>query len=391
MTKTTAAHHSALRSRLRGLAMLFLVAGIGLLGRQSAALGSVILLTNRSPDVIPFKVEKQGGGDHEMKLYPQDVISLIVQGPCRMSFDNGKGIQPYLLKPNTIYFFGHIQDGSGTLDVQELGLTLPSGKQNLEAEDEEEVQNGIHLERTEDVGTLTVKIMVDHKEPALQQVWEKRLRKRMAAASKILEETCRLKLDVVEVGRWNSEKADDFEDALKEFEAEAIPKDIDLVIGFTSRYVSKRGRIRLGGTYGLFRRHILIREQHPNTTAPERLEVLLHEIGHTLGAVHSPEDVSVMRPNLADDKANAAGFRIAFDPVNALAMNLVSESWRFDNARKIEHMSLQTRLGLMNVYSLMSEAMPGDNSTRGYLNQIGRTFRKSGPRLPRLITDLPPP
>lgn len=351
----------------------------------------VILLTNRSPDAIPIVVDKQGGGDHEMKVYPQDIVPLIADGPVSLAFDTGSGWRKYQLKPNTIYFFGRVQGESGRLDMQELGLAMKGRPRLGGAAGDAEVVPGINVEKTEDVGTITVKIMVDDAEKALQKVWEKRLRGRMEAASAILEHTCRLKIKVVDVGRWKSEQAADFEKALKEFEREAIPENIDLVIGFSGKYVSRRGRIKLGGTYGLFRRHILIRDHRPNMTEMEQIEVLLHEIGHTLGAVHSPEDVSVMRPNLADDRANNVGFRVAFDPVNSLAMNLISEAWRFDNARSVKQLSPASRYGLMNVYALLNRALPSDPASVGYLRQIAASYRRQGPRPPRRITDLPPP
>ena len=384
-------HTTSINRRFARWAAVFLLATLGWSCGSPRALAEVILLTNRSPTAIPITVDKQGGGTYEMKVYPQDIVPLIVKGPVKLVFDTGRGRKTYQLKPNTIYFFGQVQGGPNMLDMQELGLTMPGRGRFGKASRDKEVVNGISVDRTKDVGTITVKIMVDHAEAGLQDVWEKRLRARMEKASKILKHTCRLRLKVVDVGRWKSDDAADFEAALKEFEREAIPQNIDLVIGFTSRYVSKSGNVRLGGTYGLLRRHILIREHQKKMTEPERLEVLLHEIGHTLGAVHSPEEVSIMRPKLADNQANSVGFRIAFDPVNAMAMNLVSEAWRFDEARNIKQFGSQTRFGLMNVYALMSRAMPRDRSSAGYLREIRNTYRKNGPRPPRLITDLPPP
>lgn len=382
---------SLVLGRSHRLLAVLVVAWIATWCAGSQAWGDVILLTNRSADAIPITVNKQGGGEHDLKLYSQDVLPLISNGPVKLAFNNGRRIKRYVLKPNTIYFFGRVQGSSGVLDIQELGLAMPGRLGSKQSSDEDEIVDGINVEKTENIGTLTVKIMVDHAEAGTQDVWEKRLRARMEAASEILMHTCRLRLKVVEVGRWQSENAAEFDEALNEFEREAIPKDIDLVIGFTGRYVSRSGKVKLGGTYGLFRRHILIREHQPKTTEQERLEVLLHEIGHTLGAVHSPEGVSVMRPNLADDRANSVGFRIAFDPVNAMAMNLISEAWRFDKARSIKKLGSSSRVGLMNVYALMNQAMPRDKSTVGYLREIANTYRKSGPAPPRLITDLPPP
>ena len=74
--------------------------------------------------------------------------------------------------------------------------------------------------------------------------------------------------------------------------------------------------------------HILVREWSATMSEPEREEVLLHEVGHYLGAVHSPDPVSVMRPVLADNQAIRTKFQIGFDPVNTLLINLVSEEIR---------------------------------------------------------------
>jgi len=381
--------------RLWGMLGFLVMLAIGGFLAAPSCCADVILLTNRSPDSINLVVSKQGGGYHKMKIYPQDILPLIVQGPVELAFDTGAGMKDYDLKPNTIYFFGRIQgarENGPQVDMQELGLTMPSTRRNgrpLGAENRKPVP-GVNVEKTEKVGTITVKIMVDEGEASLRSVWEKRLRERMEAASKILEQTCRLRLEVIGTGRWKSENAGNFDAALKEFEEEVAPEKADLVIGFTSKYVSRVGRIKLGGTYGLFRRHILIREHLRKTSEAERLEVLLHEIGHTLGCTHSPEEVSVMRPKLADDRANSAGFRIAFDPINALAMNLVSEGWRYNDARTVKQLPISNRIGLMNVYSLLRQAMPKDSSTVNYLRTVATSYPKPGPKLPKIITDLPP-
>src|SRR5437588_195180 len=51
---------------------------------------------------------------------------------------------------------------------------------------------------------VTVKVLVDQAEPLEQEAWEPRLRKRVAAASAILERQCRVKLEVEAVGTWES-------------------------------------------------------------------------------------------------------------------------------------------------------------------------------------------
>ena len=80
--------------------------------------------------------------------------------------------------------------------------------------------------------------------------------------------------------------------------------------------------------------YILMREWTP-TTEPGRLEVLLHELGHYLGAVHSPEPTSVMRRKLGDGRSVSLRFPVGFDPLNTLAMNLVVGELRAGRKRSL--------------------------------------------------------
>ena len=65
----------------------------------------------------------------------------------------------------------------------------------------------------------------------------------------------------------------------------------------------------------------------------ERLEILVHELGHFLGAVHTADGNSVMRPALGDRRARGRSFRIGFDAPNTLAMNLVADELRSRRCR----------------------------------------------------------
>ena len=44
--------------------------------------------------------------------------------------------------------------------------------------------------------------------------------------------------------------------------------------------------------------------------------MLVHELGHFLGAVHSAESRSVMRPNIGDRQERVRSFHIGFDAPN---------------------------------------------------------------------------
>src|SRR5205085_7080037 len=109
-----------------------------------------------------------------------------------------------------------------------------------------------------------------------------------------------------------------FDKTLAEFEQNVKPEPARLAIGFTSQYEVPRGAFHLGGTRGPLHTHVLVREWSKHISEPERMEVLLHELGHFLGAVHSPAPDSVMRSILGDRIARVKDFRITFDPVNVL-------------------------------------------------------------------------
>ena len=116
-----------------------------------------------------------------------------------------------------------------------------------------------------------------------------------------MERDCRLRLQVVGVGAWESDnRIQEFAKSIVEFEQKAKPGRHTLAIGFTSQYALTRGRFHLGGIRAPLATHLLVREWSQVISEAERLEVLLHELGHFLGAAHRPDADSVMRPILAD-------------------------------------------------------------------------------------------
>ena len=121
-----------------------------------------------------------------------------------------------------------------------------------------------------------------------------------------------------------------------------------------------RGRIHMAGTRGPLHAHILVREGSPQINEAERLEFLVHELGHYLGAAHSPERQSVMRPVLGDKRAGRSDFHIQFDPVNALAMAMITEEMRRSNISKVSQLQYVTRQRLEQIYRELARTMPED-------------------------------
>ena len=118
-------------------------------------------------------------------------------------------------------------------------------------------------------------------------------------------------------------------------------------------------------------RHILLREWSQYVSEPERLELLVHEVGHFLGAVHSPETDSVMRVILGDKQARVKAFQIHYDPLNTLAMNLVADEWReHPPLHSIFEVSPDTRERLRLVYEAISQTLPTDPAAPQYLHML---------------------
>jgi hypothetical protein len=187
-----------------------------------------------------------------------------------------------------------------------------------------------------------------------------------------MEKYCRVGLGVVAVGTWNSDNAtNDFIASLVEFEREVPPSPARLAIGFTSQWEMARGRIHMAGTRGPLHTHILVREANPQIGESERLEYLLHELGHYFGASHSPERTSVMRPVLGDKQAGRSAFRIGFDPVNALVIAMVGEDMRRRNAVRLADLSNDTKRRLRQIYTELSRSLPDDPAGQHYVQLMG--------------------
>jgi hypothetical protein len=211
--------------------------------------------------------------------------------------------------------------------------------------------------------TVPVKILSDDEEPRVQKVWERAIRRRLAAASDIFEQCCRVRFQVVAVGSWVSDPGiREFPQSLAEFERKVDAAPARLAIGFTGRYKWVPGEKHAGGTRAALASHILVREAFRQISEPARLELLVHELGHYLGAAHTPDTASVMRPVLGDRRSCARSFRIGFDASNTLAMYLIAEELRSHPLTRLSQLSPQVKWPLRSIYASQAKAMPDDTS-----------------------------
>jgi Matrixin len=329
--------------------------------RLPAARADVVVLANHTAARVTAEIKPVTDRAFTLTLPVGDVVPVFSDGRVRIEFSTREGTKRYLLDANSAYFFGVA--GNGRLDLQKIGLG-----------DDATSAQGRPLPGSASsapIGTIPVKILVDEEEPAKQIVWERQLRKRIDAASDILEKHCKLRLKVVAVGTWNSDnKTTDFFEALTEFEHEVNAFPARVAIGFTNQYHAQQGRIHLAGTRGPLQQHILIREWAQHVSEPERLELLVHELGHFLGASHSPESNSVMRPVLGDRQVLHAGFQIRFDPVNTLIMSLIGEEIRRRGVQDFSALTPGTKRRLRQIYGALSLAYPEDPASHEFVHIV---------------------
>ena len=348
------------------LILVGLLAG-GLVGPASAR-AAVVVLDNRAADKVDFTIRQADGRETRHTLVPGESTPMAVTSPVGIVFDAQGQLRHYSLQANNIYCFVNRDQ---TLDLSELALPAPDGASLQPAKPSGSGTPATSPGRPNPAYTIPVKILVDDQEPRVRAIWEKELRKRMAAASEIFDHYCRVRFQVVAVDTWIADKGiHDFNQSVAEFERKVRPAPARIAIGFTGRYKWVPGEIHVGGTRGPLRPHILIRGQLIQVSEPEKLEVLVHELGHFMGAAHSAEGTSVMRPTLGDHLSCVRGFHIGFDAPNTLAMYLLAEELGRRPLFRLSQLSPETKASLRRVYASLAKELPDDPAAPKYLELL---------------------
>jgi hypothetical protein len=351
----------ARRRLLQSIALLTALVVVALVP-SNAARGDVIVLANRIDRALPVRFTPVAGVAQQVMIPPGDVVPLFLDGKGHVEFSSPGAPKRYLLDANCAYYIGRASDGR--IDLQKIGL----GEDGTAMQGRSLPGSATGAQSV----TIGVKILVDEEEPARRAHWERRLRRRIEAASAILEKCCRVRLQVVAVETWNSDNSiNDLHGSLAEFEREVAPSPARVAIGFTGQYQVVRGRTHMAGTRGPLHSHILVREGSPEISEPEKLEFLVHELGHFLGASHSPERGSVMRPVLGDNRAGRSDFRIQFDPVNALVVAMIGEEMRRSRITRISDLEADTKRRLRQIYTELARSLPDDPAGFHYMQLIG--------------------
>nr|NIP85526.1 hypothetical protein [Planctomycetales bacterium] len=306
------------------LPLALLVVMIGLPPRRSAA--GTAIVANRTRDTIQFAVADREGRWRKLTLKPRQLVPIPVaaQAPCRLTSPSGP--RSYQLMADSLYLARADDDQQpylqqivfGPLSAVKAAPRSPAGADWTSSAP----------------GTIRARLFVDDEDHRRGHVWQPKVKQRIARANQVLEYFCRMRIEIEGFDRWESDdQLKDFSEALTDFEKTASRGTADVAIGFTSQFPITQKMPHAGGTRGPLRSHILIREYGLQASEVERLEILLHELGHFLGAAHSPDRGSLMRTVLGDGQANLRSFRVTYDPYNVLAMNIVADQWRQRQAR----------------------------------------------------------
>jgi len=316
------------------------------------ATAAVAVLSNRTAQTVT--VEVLGGTAKWVTLGSGDSRPVFFDRSARIRYGDGLEQQTAVLEPSCAYY----------LSLGPAGRGLHFGKIGLGPSDTEESSPEVPVQRRtppDQTVTIPVKILVDDDEPTHQSIWEERLRARVAKASEVLHSHCGVRFDVVAVEKWESDDShNDFHRTFREFEQKVSPHPGQLAIGFSSQYQISRGQVHMGGSRGPLHPYILLKERSPKVLEPERLELLVHELGHFLGASHSPEPHSAMRPMIEGGRMRFVGSRIQFDPVNTLLMSLVVDEVRSRQVRNVAQIAPATKRRMQEIYEVLKLALPDD-------------------------------
>ncbi len=344
------------------------------------ASGSFVVITNRTNIPVAFSILPLAsqGVAQTCQLATSDCRPFVIAGTVKLTFAGGAGSRDYGITPNGMYYIHRNEQQQ--LELGQIGTPGPDNSEPTPAAITKMFDQASAAD-IEYPAVIPVKILYDDQEVSQPAAWEQRVRRRLEAASQLLRRQCFATFKVVAVERW--QPAPDVADVralLAEFERNVERSPGRLAIGFSGRPFRVPLDGHLGGTRGPLHSHLIVREWAIENTESERLELLVHELGHFLGAAHSPETNSVMRPALGDRQARAAQFRLVFDPLNTLAMCLVSRELQLRPHVRMASIEPEIKRQLQRIYAGIHEALPRDPAATDLIRQLHQPLEETGER-----------
>lgn len=320
---------------------------------------AVVTVLNATSQEVVFTVEHKKEKPAEIRVAAGEVKAVAVgREPVLRVTLNGKPAA-FTLDPYTPYLFVEPKAGEVAFSGVELAAALP----NLD-----DVPL-VPVARKPLV--IPVRLYADDANQRTKEAWEKQLRGRFAAAADVFAKQAGITFEVAEVGEWASDaKSADLATARGDFEAKAVAKANTRAIGFRSRAVPGEEFASCGEPGSS---HVLIREGKPKTE-DERVEVLVQQLGRTLGAVPSPDRGSVMRAKLGDGQATRSTFRVQFDPINLLVVHIWAEELAAGRGPKFAELGPAAQRRLQVLYKTLAgihaEMKTGDTQAQEYADRL---------------------
>lgn len=323
-----------------------------------AARAAVVVLANRTKESVALTALADDLPPNRVSLAAGEARPIFAERSIRVRANPPGAAREIPLDLGCAYFVAP-GDGAGPLRVARIPLGEPPGRPLP--------SDGGRTNYLPTAGEITVKILVDDDEYRPRPAWEAEIRQRIDRASAILAAHAGVRLKVVDVGTWDSDDLDsDFFRSLTEFEREVRAAPAQLAIGFSSQYEIQQGRVHMGGTRGPLHSHILVKERARNVLESERLALLVHELGHLLGATHSARPTSIMRPVLGPGQQRAADATIGFDAPNTLLMSMLGEEIRRRGVREYSEVSPTTLRRMGEIYAALEPELPNDPATANF-------------------------
>jgi|GEM_PF-1035590 len=341
---------------LQGVGLLVGVIGIGWAG---LAEGATVVLANRASRPVQLVVRLSSGHTGQATLPPGRLMVLPVGEAAELTytiapvpgqrFPNNlptPGLRPetagqrITLRLNTLYYF---------LDQGDRVVCRPV----LFSQDG--AVSWIHADgsgQLPPVVSVPVKVLADEEHPAQPAVWQEEFKRLFRSASEIFQQYCRVRFEVVGADTWQSDNTlgQDFGKLFEEFRREVSPAPAWLAVAVTSQWKLGHPNHVPAPYIPPLSTHLLLPAPQKNLSQQELFLLLLHQLGHWLGAVETPEPGTIMSQHFYADRERAFKEGLRFDPVNTLAMNLLAEEIRRRNIRTLSEVPRSTRRYLQAIY-----------------------------------------